>query len=188
MARPKSDDKRSAILAAAVRVIVTHGLGAPTALIAREAGVANGSLFTYFETKAALFNQLYLELKAGMATAALDGLPVGADLREQFAHVWSHWMRWAVGHPEQRRALALLGVSDEITPASHAAGHQTMTGIAALMERARAQGAMRDAPFPLVAALMNAVAEATMDFMVQDPTHADAHCTVGFDALWRMLS
>ena len=48
---------------AATRFIVTHGLSAPTAGIAKEAGVANGSLFTYFETKTDLFNQLYLELK-----------------------------------------------------------------------------------------------------------------------------
>ncbi|HEY1100163.1 MAG TPA: TetR family transcriptional regulator, partial [Myxococcota bacterium] len=71
MARPKSDDKRSAILAAAVRVLVKDGLGAATAAIAAEAGVANGSLFTYFPTKSALYNELYRELKAGMASAAL---------------------------------------------------------------------------------------------------------------------
>jgi hypothetical protein len=35
---------------------------------------------------------------------------------------------------------------------------------------------------------MNSLAEATMDFMVQDPTHADKHCKVGFDALWRVLA
>jgi hypothetical protein len=43
------------------------------------------ALFIYFETKADLFNQLYLELKAGMAAASLDGLPVKAPLREQFS-------------------------------------------------------------------------------------------------------
>jgi AcrR family transcriptional regulator len=63
MPRPKSDEKRSAILEAATRIIVTQGLSAPTAGIAKEAGVANGSLFTYFETKTDLFNELYLELK-----------------------------------------------------------------------------------------------------------------------------
>jgi AcrR family transcriptional regulator len=51
MPRPKSDAKRSAILQAATRFIVAHGLSAPTMGIAKEAGVANGSLFTYFETK-----------------------------------------------------------------------------------------------------------------------------------------
>jgi AcrR family transcriptional regulator len=52
MARPKSEDKRNAIMAAAIRVIAAQGLAAPTATIAKEAGVANGSLFNYFETKA----------------------------------------------------------------------------------------------------------------------------------------
>ena len=49
MARPKSDDKRDALVAAAARVIAAQGLSAPTAVIAKEAGVSNGSLFTYFE-------------------------------------------------------------------------------------------------------------------------------------------
>ena len=42
---------------AAIRVIVKQWLSAPTATIAREAGIANGSLFTYFETKTDLYNR-----------------------------------------------------------------------------------------------------------------------------------
>ena len=188
MARPRSDDKRNAIMAAAARVIVTHGLSAPTATIAQEAGVSNGSLFTYFETKADLFNELYLELKTGMASAALEGLPAKAELRKQVFHIWSNWMDWAVSNPEKRRALAQLGVSDEISPATRAAGHKTMAGIGELLERSRAHGSLRDAPMGFVVALMNSLAEATMDFMVHDPTNAKKHCKVGFDALWRVIA
>lgn len=187
MARPKSDNKRSAIMAAAVRVIKKQGLSAPTAAIAKEAGVANGSLFTYFETKATLFNQLYLELKTEMASAASDGQPADADLRERFFRAWANWMQWAVRNPEKRWALAQLAVSNEITEATHALGNQTMLRIAALMDEVRAQGSMREVPFPFVAAVMNSLAEATMDFMVRDPAHADLHSKAGFDALWRML-
>jgi len=96
MPRPRSDEKRIAILEAATRVIVAHGLSAPTAGIAKEAGVPNGSLFTYFETKTELFNQLYLALKAEMAATALKGLPAGAQVREQFFRVWQNWTNWAV--------------------------------------------------------------------------------------------
>jgi AcrR family transcriptional regulator len=188
MARPKDEDKRNAIMAAATRVIVTRGLSAPTATIAQEAGVANGSLFTYFETKADLFNQLYLELKAGMASAALEGLPARGELRDQLSHVWSNWMVWAVSNPDKRRALAQLAVSDEITPASRAAGHKTMAGIGELLERIRAKGPLRNAPMGFVIAIMNSLADATMDFMAQDPTNAAKHSKVGFDALWRVLS
>src|ERR1700678_4239563 len=188
MARPKSEDKRDALMAAATRVIAAQGLSAPTAVIAREAGVSNGSLFTYFETKADLFNELYLELKTGMASAGLEGLPAKAGLREQFFHIWSNWMRWAVSNPEKRRALAQLGVSDEITPDTRAAGHKSMSKIAELMERCRLNGPMRDAPMGFVSAIMSSLAEATMDYMVQDPANAKKHCKAGFDALWRVIT
>jgi AcrR family transcriptional regulator len=187
MARPKSEDKRDALLAAAARVIAAQGLSAPTAVIAREAGVSNGSLFTYFETKADLFSQLYLELKTGMAAASLEGLPVQAPLREQFCRIWSSWMRWATSNPGKRRALALLGVSDDITQEARAASHQAMAEVAELLERARARGPMRDAPMEFVVAMMNSLAETTMDFMISDPANADEHCRAGFDALCRML-
>jgi AcrR family transcriptional regulator len=187
MARPKSEDKRDAIMAAAIRVIAAQGLSAPTAVIAREAGVSNGSLFTYFETKAELLNQLYRELKAEMATAALDGLPAEREIREQALHMWSHWLRWATSYPDKRRTLAHLGVSDDITPESREAGHRTMAGIARLLARSRENGPMRDAPMGFVLALMNSLAEATVDFMIQDPANADKHCTTSFDAMWRML-
>jgi AcrR family transcriptional regulator len=188
MPRPKDEDKRNAIMEAAIRVIAAQGLGAPTMRIAEEAGVANGSLFTYFETKADLFNQLYLELKAGMASAALEGLPPGADLRKRMFHAWSNWMEWAVSNPERRRALAQLGVSDEITPVTRAAGQKCMTGIAALMQQMRAIGPMHNTPMPFVAAIMNALAEATMDFMIQDRANAKKHCKAGFDVLWRAIA
>src|ERR1700744_6623129 len=104
MPRPSPDDKRRSILAAATRVIVTQGLSAPTMGIAKEAGISNGSLFTYFETKSDLFNQLYLELKQEMASVAMTDFPAEAELQEQFFHIWQNWGSWAVRSPEKRKA------------------------------------------------------------------------------------
>ena len=188
MARQKSEDKRNALLAAATHVIAAQGLSAPTAVIAREAGVSNGSLFTYFDTKADLFNELYVELKSGMASASLAGLPLDAPVRERLFHVWSNWMRWAISNPERRRALALLDVSDEITQETRATSHQAMTNVARMVEEARSKGPMRGAPMEFVVAMMNSLAEATMDFTTSDPANADMHCQVGFDALWRIVN
>ena len=175
-------------MSAATRIIAAQGLGAATAAIAKEAGVSNGSLFTYFDTKADLLNQLYLELKTDMGAAALSGLPADGDVRGQMLHMWSQWLRWATAYPEKRRTLAQLEVSDEITPPIHQAASQAMTGIARLFERSREDGPMRDAPLAFMVALANAVAEATIDFIISDPDHADAHGKAGFDALWRMIA
>lgn len=188
MPREKSEDKRSAILTAAIRLIAAQGLGVPTAAIAKEARIANGSLFTYFPTKAALFNELHLAIKSEMALAAFKGFPPQAKLREQFLHVWTLWMAWAAKNQHKRRVLALLTVCDELTPESREAGHRLMAGIAELMERGRAHGPLKAAPFPFVAALMNSLADATMDYMVQDPARAKEHSALGFDSLWRVLS
>ncbi len=187
MPRPRSDDKRNRILDAATRVIVTQGLSAPTMGIAKEAGIANGSLFTYFETKSALFNQLYLELKHEMASVAMKDFPAEAELREQFFHIWRNWGNWAVRFPEKRKALAQLTVPDEITPETRAAGHKTMAVIGDLLQRVRSSGPMRKVPMSFMGLLMNSVADATMDQMIQDPSHAKTHCKNGVEALWRML-
>jgi AcrR family transcriptional regulator len=187
IARPKSEDKRKAIMEAATRVIVTQGLSAPTATIAQEAGVSNGSLFTYFETKADLFNRLYLELKTGMAAAALEGFPAEADFRKQVLHVWSNWMDWATSNPEKRNALAQLSVSGEITVATRAAAQKTMAPLADLMEHMRIYGSLRNASKGFAGAIMNSLAETTMDFMIHDPANAKKHCKVGFEIFWRAI-
>lgn len=174
-------------MAAAARVIAAQGLGAPTALIAKEAGVSNGSLFTYFETKADLLNALYLDIKSEMAEASLAGLPGKAAVRKQVQHMWSQWLRWAIASPEKRRALAQLNVSDEITEQSRQAGHRIMAGIAALMERSREKGPMKAAPLAFVVAITNAMADATIDFVTSDKKNAGKHAAAAFDALWRMV-
>lgn len=173
-------------MAAATRIVAAQGLGATTAAIAKEAGVSNGSLFTYFDTKADLLNQLYLELKSEMGTVALAGLPT-ADERAQMRHMWSRWLDWATANPHKRRTLAQLQVSDEITESTHRSAGRTMAGMGEILERSRANGAMRDAPAALVFTLCNALAEATIDYIIGDPDHADDHKRAGFDALWRVI-
>jgi AcrR family transcriptional regulator len=181
MARSKSEDKRNGLVAAATSVIAAQGLGAPTALIAREAGVSNGSLFTYFETKADLFNQLFLELKTDMAVASLAGRAAEAPLREQFRRLWDNWMTWAAANPDKRRVLAMLSVSDEIT------APRARAEIAEIGGQARACGPLRDAPAGFAEAAMNSLAEATMDFIVSDPARAGEYRQAGFGALCRLL-
>jgi len=188
MARPRNENRRNAILSAATRAIASQGLGAPTAVIAKEAGVSNGSLFVYFDTKAALLNELYVALKTEMATTALAGLPTGSEPREQLLHMWTQWLRWATTSPEKRRALAQLQVSDDITAASHQAVNSVSSAIADLLEQSRAGGPMQDAPLGFVLTLTNAIAETTIDTVIREPAEADTLIRVAFDAIWRVIA
>ncbi|WP_282089345.1 TetR/AcrR family transcriptional regulator [Streptomyces tendae] len=188
MARPRNEDRRNAILSAATRAIASQGLGVPTAAIAKEAGVSNGSLFVYFDTKAALLNELYVALKTEMVATALAGLPVESEPRERVLHMWMQWLRWATISPEKRRALAQLQVSDDITAASHQAVNSASSAIADLLEQSRAGGPMQDAPLSFVLTLTNAIAETTIDAIIREPAEAETLTRVAFDAIWRVIA
>ena len=187
MARPRDDEREDRIVEAAIRIIASKGLGTPTAAIAKAAGVSNGSLFTYFETKAALLNRLYLTLKAEMSAAVADIDP-DASNRDQLRQVWHQWLRWAAANHERRKVLALLMVSEEITAVSREKGDSAMAPILSLLDRCRADGVLSSAPMALVAGLVIAMAEATMDSIARDPQQADAQGALAFDALWRALA
>ena len=188
MARPRSDERRNAILSAATRAIASQGLGAATATIAQEAGGSNGARCLYCETKTTLLNELYVDLKTEMGAAATAGLDSEGAPRDQILHMWRQWLHWATTNPEKRRALAQLDVSDEITPEAHRTVADAQTGMAELLERIRADGPMRDAPLGFVLTLPSAIADVTMDAMIREPAKADAHSRVAFDAMWRVLA
>jgi len=96
MARPKSQEKRNAILAAAIELIAGQGLSIPTSKIAQVAGVAEGTLFTYFETKERLLNDLYLELKHEEREEMTRDYPVQASLKDRARHLWDKYVAFGV--------------------------------------------------------------------------------------------
>ena len=187
MARPRSEDRRNAILSAATRAIAAEGLGASTSAIAQGAGVSSGSLFVYFNTKSALLNELYVSLKTEMGATVIDGLPLDGDPQHQVRHLWDGWLRWATTQPDKRRALAQLEVSDDITTNSRQDARSGFSGIAELLDRSRQHGPVRDAPLAFLLQLMSAIADATVDAILQQPDRADYYNRIAFDALWRVL-
>lgn len=188
MARPKSEDKRNALLDSALRVFAEQGLGAPTSKIAKGAGVAEGTLFNYFETKDELLNQLYLELKAQLRDIMLPGYPRDKDLKSRLRHAWHTYVGWGVENPEKRKAMALLMMSDRVTDASKTAGSEAFNDIGQHMQEGSTCGALRDQPVAFTAAIMRSLAETTMDFMSNEPEQAERYCEAGFEAYWNAIA
>ena len=105
MARLKSEDKRNFILSAATEVFAERGLAAPTAAITAVAGVAEGTLFTYFRTKDELVNALYREIKLELADAMMSGFPRKASVRHRLQHVWNRYVEWGIANEKQHKVL-----------------------------------------------------------------------------------
>src|ERR1700689_4487239 len=140
MARPLSEDKRSAILEAATEIVAELGIGAPTAKIARGAGVAEGTLFTYFPNKDDLLNQLYLELKTDLRNAMMSCYPSGKSLLVRSRYAWECYIAWGMACPLKRKALRQLAVSDRITQQSKKIGGQAFGEIQDMMRELAAAG------------------------------------------------
>jgi AcrR family transcriptional regulator len=189
MARPRSDERRTSILEAATRVISSQGLANTTiSAIATNAGVSNGSLFIYFDTKTNLLNELFVQLKKDMGEAAFADFGSSLSPREQLRHVWMRWLTWATTHPEKRRALAQLELSEDIVAASHALVRESQREMAELLEQSRVGGPMADTPISFALVITGAIADATMDALIRDPIAPKGRSEAAFEALWRVLA
>ncbi|WP_186137863.1 TetR/AcrR family transcriptional regulator [Burkholderia gladioli] len=189
MARPRSLDKHEAILDAAARALAEHGASATTARIARLAGVAEGTVFTYFESKDALLNALYLHLKDGLRTAMMGEFPFEGSAEQRARHAWNAYVSWGVADPDARRAMRQLDISGRIEEANRVAGAQGFCAVRDIFREqlTNADGLPQEQRLAFCGALFSSMAETTMDFIAQEPGRHEAYREAGFQAVWAAL-
>ncbi len=107
MARPKSEDKKQALLEAATAAFAQSGIAASTSAIARSAGVAEGTLFRYFATKDELLNELYLAIKLRLVRTMIAGLDPD-EKREGTRAISGTLYRLGRAQPDGAEAIAGL--------------------------------------------------------------------------------
>jgi len=186
MARPKSEDKRNAILEAATRLFAERGLtAAPTSEISKHAGVAEGTLFTYFKTKDDLINALYREIKLELADAMMSDFPRKKNVGTRLRHVWDRYVNWGIANPKQRKVLAQLTVSEVLTKESRDAGSAPFVEFQTMIRDATEQRVFRnDVPVELISKSLTVLVEATIDLTVSNPSKAKTYRDGGFQMFW----
>ncbi len=90
-------DKQKEILAAALKLFVEFGFhGTPTSKIAKEAGVANGTLFHYFNTKDDLILALYLDIKTRLTICSKFETLKGETIKARCKRYYVSILYWAL--------------------------------------------------------------------------------------------
>lgn len=186
MARPKSEDRRSALLDAAMNVFAEQGLAAPTSLISTRAKVSEGSFFTYFKTKDDLVNELYRDLRTQVSDSIRSGFPRRGSLRDRLEHIFDRYVTWGVEHPAGRRALRLLSMSNVIRPETREAN--LFSEVEELEREAVAQKKTDHLPPGMASKALKAISDMTMDAISADPKHGKALLSGGFQMLWGALT
>src|SRR6267143_2252725 len=186
MARPKSEDKRNAIIDAATHLFAERGLtAAPTSEISKQAGVAEGTLFTYFETQDDLINSLYREIKLELADAMMSDFTRKKNVRTRLRHVWDRYVNWGIANSKQRKALAQLQVSEVVTKESKDAGGAPFVEFQTMIRDAIERRLFRnDLPVEFISKSLAALVEATIDLTASNPSKANKYRDSGFQMFW----
>ncbi len=184
MARPLSEEKREAILEAAAELVAQMGTAASTANIAKAAGIAEGTLFTYFPTKDDLLNQLFVEIETGLAGMLASSPPAGSP-RERVRHIWDRLIDWSVANPTQRKVLRQLKVSDRISAKSKRHCDALFREAREMVEQSLAGHINPERASFYIDTVLMGLADIVIEAIAAKPRDAKHLRQAGFDLFWK---
>jgi AcrR family transcriptional regulator len=145
MTRERSDDKRQAILDAALSLFVEkhfHGTSVPE--IAARAGVADGTIYRYFISKEALVNELYVLRKRELVAFVARPFRPGMSVKERLVEIGERFMVFAETAPLVVFFLERNHHESYLYPEALAEEVPLVQLIISLLEEGKSQGIIKD--------------------------------------------
>ncbi len=185
-------DKKQAILDTALALFVSQGFYATsTASIAKQAGVATGTLFHHFPSKDELMNHLFLTIKQEFANEIQAQIKDSGDLKQDAEHLWCSAIQWAMDNPLKQEFFQQYSMSPSIAIEIRA---QAMNGIlgfmGALLQQGQSQGLLAAYPLPLMQDNCHGQYLAATRFFLDNPqTWQDkSHRQASFALFWNAMA
>ncbi|OHB24810.1 MAG: hypothetical protein A2X84_10525 [Desulfuromonadaceae bacterium GWC2_58_13] len=144
MSKAKTD-KRAALLKAALELFAEQGFnGSSTALIAKRAGVASGTLFFHFKNKEELIHELFREVLTKIEHQVLETFPADMAIRERLLRILANLLRYFLNNPD----VFKFAEQYRFSPFGEREIHRTenRNEIQTLLLQAREQQIIKDAP------------------------------------------
>jgi len=167
-------EKRNKIKNAALVLFVKRGFhNTPTSLIAKEAGVATGTLFHYFKTKEELINTLYLEIKDEMVVALAEKLDQHETIKAKMKQLFFNAVTWAVEMPEQQSFFMQFSNSPFIDKLTREEGQERFSGIFAVIEEGKNTDVLKKIPTPLMFEILQGMFNGTINYFLENKVEPD---------------
>ena len=100
--RIKDDNKVESIYKASLKLIMQTGIaGLTMSKLAREAGLATGTLYIYFKSKEELLNNLYIKLNDESVERFLQGYDETEPFRIGLKKIWINYLTHRIEHYEE---------------------------------------------------------------------------------------
>ena len=186
-----AEDRRSALIQSAVHLFAREGIDAAnTGAVARNAGVAAGTLFNYFRSKTDLIHSAYLYCKAEAAGVMRASIRPESGTQENLQRIWESAIVWhlengdATDFMEQFRNSPAAKEEDVAQKTQ-----QEFSFLCELVERALNKGELANLPMDFLDDVFSALFLATVSYMRErELPPGDPFQTRSFELLWRAIS
>jgi AcrR family transcriptional regulator len=183
---------RRTILGAALRLFDARGIhDTSTASIAREAGVATGTLFHHFASKAELVDALQRLIAGHRRRLLADAVVADAPLKEQLRALLLADVRWSLGNPDQDRFLRHCRLAPGLAPEARLDDPAEVPAVLEVMTRGRERGELRELPPAFLARCLLGMSRALTAQLAADGTATvedGALADAAVAALWNALA
>lgn len=180
--------KQTQLIEAAIDLFAQEGFwNTPTSRIAKHAGVATGTLFNYFESKDALIDAIYTQLKQEWVNHIMQGFPESEGIRACLEHFWFRFIDWGLQNPARYQLKMQLGLSNLVSAEAQKQQEEEMAFGFALIEKGIAEGVLIDVAPDYFGAIFLAQLEAAVQYAMQHELSnmpLTKHIAAGFEAFW----
>ncbi len=183
--------KRTQIIEAALKLFCERGFQyTSTASIAKEAGVATGTLFIYFPSKEDLINTLYRESKRALTNYLQEALPPGADTKSKLKHIWAKANEWALANYTAFRFIHMFASSPFITHITREEVASTADFAEHFIRQAIQEGVLTPIDTQLFFLLFDGIWTSTVNYLSSSPHITDTTSVIeqAFELFWKGIS
>jgi AcrR family transcriptional regulator len=139
--------KNEKILEAAIKLLSVQGTSVPTAKIAQQAAVSNGTLFNYYPTKKALLDSVYLSIKKEVSAHVINQVARETKhIEDLVLYLWQQYISWAMANTLKQQVASLLRGSFAISDEARASVDEIFSFINIKLEEAQNKQIIRDMP------------------------------------------
>jgi AcrR family transcriptional regulator len=183
--------KQEQIQATALRLFVADGFhGTPTAKIAAEAGVANGTLFYHYKTKDDLVVALYNKIKDEHANNVQAFINRDDFITTKFRNIFIHSVNWALTNRDKFYYIQQFNFSPHLALVSPETLEQHTIGYAGFIEEGVRKKLLKQQPVSLIIAMLNGHVYGIYQYLIAnkfDEAEKEKIINEGYDMLWDMM-
>ena len=184
--KPKDDEKQQAIADATFALVEQAGLsGLTMAAIARQAGIATGTLYVYYKSKEELLNALYEVAKGATIEQVMLGYDAAAPFRGRFQRMWANLVKHRLARYSEAVFQEQYYNSPWFSEASRKLSARFVADWFAIFEDAKTHQILKDVPtLLLVASFMGSVRETASLVRSGGLKRDDASLALAFGICW----